>query len=93
MAPDLIYHNGVVLTMEPGRQAAQALAVQAGKILAVGTNADALALAAGSTHVLDLRGRTVLPGFNDAHCHRIGDRDVAGSATPQDAIAATLTSA
>jgi hypothetical protein len=39
---------------------------------------------------VDLRGRTVLPGFNDSHCHRIGDRSVAGFATAQEAIAATL---
>jgi predicted amidohydrolase YtcJ len=92
VAPDVIYHNGVVLTMEPGSQPAQALAVRDGKILAVGTSADVLALAAGSTHIIDLKGRAVLPGFNDAHCHRIGDRDAGGYARAQDAIAATLAS-
>jgi predicted amidohydrolase YtcJ len=87
---DTIYHNGVVLTMEPGQPAVQAIAIKGDKIIAVGSNTSVLAHAAATTKVVNLSGRTILPGFNDAHCHRIGDRSVAGFSTAQEAIAATL---
>jgi predicted amidohydrolase YtcJ len=90
LTADFIYHNGIILTMVPGQPPAQALAVKDDKIIAVGSDASVLALAAAATKVIDLTGRTLLPGFNDAHCHRIGDRAVAGFASAQDAIAATL---
>ncbi|HEY0640029.1 MAG TPA: amidohydrolase family protein [Pseudonocardiaceae bacterium] len=71
--PEVIYHNAVVLTMEPGRPRAQAIAVRDGRILAVGDDAGVLALRRGPTRVVDLGGRTVLPGFIDSHAHWIGD--------------------
>jgi predicted amidohydrolase YtcJ len=87
---DTIYHNGIVLTMVAGQLPAQALAIKGDKIIAVGSNASVLALTSAATKVVDLAGRTLLPGFNDSHCHRIGDRAAAGFATAQEAIAATL---
>jgi predicted amidohydrolase YtcJ len=71
--PEVIYHNGVVLTMEAGQPRAEAIAVRDGRILAVGDDDSVLALRQRQTRVVDLGGRTVLPGFIDSHAHWIGD--------------------
>ena len=67
--PEMILHNGKIVTMNDGATIAQALAVRQGKFLAVGTNAEILRLAGPKTVRIDLRGRTVLPGFIDTHSH------------------------
>ena len=70
-APDLVIVNADVWTME-GKQsgpAPTALAVAGGRILAVGTDDEVRGLADGQTQVLDGVGRTVVPGFMDAHTH------------------------
>lgn len=72
-APEVIYRNGVVLTMEAGQPRAEAVAIGRGRILAVGSDDDVLALRSRTTRVVDLGGRTVLPGFIDSHAHWIGD--------------------
>ena len=64
-----VYRNGTILTMDSGGSQAQALAVRGGTILAVGTDAEVMALADQHTVVTDLRGRTMLPGFIDGHSH------------------------
>lgn len=72
---DAIYHNGVVVTMDdaaPQGQAqavAQAVALSGTKILAVGTDAAVMKYRGPSTKVTDLKGKTVVPGFIDAHSH------------------------
>ncbi len=71
--PDVIYHNGVVLTMDDGLPRAEAVAIRNGRILAVGDDEAVLALRKRPTRVVDLGGRTVLPGFIDSHAHWIGD--------------------
>lgn len=71
--PEMIYHNGVVLTMEAGQPRAEAIAVRSGRIVAVGDDDRVLALRESPTRVVDLGGRTVLPGFIDSHAHWIGD--------------------
>jgi predicted amidohydrolase YtcJ len=72
-APEVIYHNGVVLTMEETRPRAEAVAIGRGRLLAVGDDDSVLALGSRTTRVVDLGGRTVLPGFIDSHAHWIGD--------------------
>ena len=67
--PETILHNGKIVTMNDSATIAQALAVRQGKLLAVGTNAEILRLAGPKTVRIDLRGRTVLPGFIDTHSH------------------------
>jgi len=67
--PDTILHNGKIVTMNDRATIAQALAVRQGKLLAVGTNGEILRLAGPKTARIDLRGRTVLPGFIDTHSH------------------------
>jgi predicted amidohydrolase YtcJ len=69
----LIFHNGVVLTMDPGRPTAEAIAVAGEKIEAVGSNADILALRRPDTTVINLQGRTLMPGFVDPHTHLFND--------------------
>jgi predicted amidohydrolase YtcJ len=67
---DLVVVNGVVRTMDPvGPQIAEAIAARAGRIVAVGDNADIDSFVGPRTTVLDCRGDTVLPGFVDGHCH------------------------
>jgi len=66
---DLLLKNANILTVDGNDSTAQALAVQAGRFLAVGSNQDLEGLAGTGTRLIDARGRTVLPGFIDAHCH------------------------
>ncbi|MFQ5723330.1 MAG: amidohydrolase [Terriglobia bacterium] len=66
---DLALLNGNIYTGEPGLGRVQALAVQSGKIVAAGMNDDILAWIGSNTDIIDLEGRFVMPGFNDAHTH------------------------
>lgn len=65
----LVLVSGRILTMDAGDTVAEALAVQGEHIAAVGTDQQVLELASSGTEVVDLRGRTVVPGFIDAHAH------------------------
>ena len=67
--PDLILHNAKVVTVDEKFSIHQAVAVEGDKILAVGTNADVLKLRGAGTEVLDLQGKTVIPGLIDSHTH------------------------
>ncbi|MBI4480258.1 MAG: amidohydrolase family protein [Acidobacteria bacterium] len=71
-APDLILHNGKVITVDSNFSIAQAVAVTGNKISAVGTNDAVLALAGSGTQRIDLKGRTVTPGLIDTHRHMYG---------------------
>ena len=66
---DLILHNGQVLTVNAQDEVAEAIAVRDGLILAVGSDAQIMALQDEHTEVVDLQGSTVLPGFVAAHEH------------------------
>jgi hypothetical protein len=68
MATTLLY-NATLLTQDPAQPMAQALAIRDGRIQAVGSNDDILNLATAQTRKIDLGGRVVIPGFNDAHVH------------------------
>lgn len=72
MQADLLLFNGQIYTMDDQLPYAQALAVRAGHIIAVGDDAQVRALAGPDTEHLDLHGRTVLPGLTDAHIHLVG---------------------
>lgn len=67
--PDLILYNGNFWTVDPRNPRAEAVAISSGRFLAIGRNQEVLALAAGSAKKIDLGGKTVLPGFIDAHSH------------------------
>jgi predicted amidohydrolase YtcJ len=79
-APDLILNNARIHTLDEGERTVEALATNGGTIAAAGTNAEVLALRGPHTRVVDLQGRTVVPGFYDAHPHldRMGLRDLCG---------------
>ncbi len=66
---DLILRNARVLTMDPDAPRAQAVALAAGRVLAVGTDADIAALAGPGTRQVDAGGASVLPGFIESHLH------------------------
>lgn len=69
---DLIVTGARVYTVDAAHPMAQALAVRAGRIVFVGSAAEAMVLRGQNTRVLDLPGRTVLPGLIDAHVHLTG---------------------
>jgi predicted amidohydrolase YtcJ len=69
---DLILTGGEVYLVDAARSWAQAVAVKAGRIAAVGTDAQIRALAGPRTEVIGLAGRMVLPGFQDSHVHASG---------------------
>ena len=67
--PDLILYNGNILTVNDREPRAEAVAVRQDRFLAVGSNSDVLHLASAATKKIDLGGKTVTPGFIDAHSH------------------------
>jgi predicted amidohydrolase YtcJ len=69
VVPDLILFHGRVLTVDPRDSIAQGIAVRDGKIIAVGTDRDILAMAGAATRRIDLHGRTATPGLIDSHAH------------------------
>jgi predicted amidohydrolase YtcJ len=69
---DLIVTGARIYTVDPARPVAQALAVREGRLVLVGGAAEAAALRGPNTRLLDLPGRTILPGLVDAHAHLMG---------------------
>lgn len=69
---DIVFKNGNIYTAKDGAPKAQAIAVKGDRILLVGSNEDAQKVTGANTHVIDLKGNTVLPGMVDAHQHLMG---------------------
>jgi predicted amidohydrolase YtcJ len=69
---DIVFKNGNVYTANDKAPQAQAIAVKADRIVFVGTNAAAQRFVGANTRVVDLQGKTVLPGFTDSHQHLSG---------------------
>ena len=67
-AEDLAVVNGNVITMEPDTPSAEAVLIHDGRIIYVGTTEDVRRLAP-AVQTFDCEGRTIVPGFIDAHCH------------------------
>ncbi|HSI18541.1 MAG TPA: amidohydrolase [Sphingomonas sp.] len=92
---DIIIENARVITMDPRRPHADAVAIRGGEILAVGTRAEVSAIAAEATRRIDASGASVLPGFIDSHIHlftggaQLKSLSLAGL-TGFDAIAAAI---
>jgi predicted amidohydrolase YtcJ len=72
---DVIYVNGSIITVDPSKPYAEAFAVTNGRFSAVGSNAEIRKLATPATKIIDLKGMTVTPGFNDVHLHPTGVYD------------------
>lgn len=90
-APDAIYINGKIVTVDPRFTIAEAIAVTGGKFEAVGKNTDIQKLAGSATRIIDLRGRTVIPGLEDSHLHNAGGGpgvDLSNARTLADVLAA-----
>lgn len=68
---DLIVHNAKIYTVDDGFTIQEAFAVKDGKFIAVGTN-KALLNNYQSDNIVDAKGKSIYPGFNDAHCHFYG---------------------
>ena len=68
-APDLVLINAKVLTLDQRSTVTEAVAVRDGKILATGSSASIKSLAGARTRVLDVSGKTVIPGLIDTHAH------------------------
>jgi predicted amidohydrolase YtcJ len=74
---DLAYINGTIYTVDAGFNTASALAVKDGKFTYVGDDDGAQAHIGPATEVVDLDGRTIIPGLHDAHVHiRYGEREL-----------------
>ena len=71
IAADLIFYNGKIITVDSNFSIASALAVKDDKFLTLGQDNDILSWAGSSTRTVDLQGKTVTPGFIDAHIHAI----------------------
>lgn len=69
--PELILINGRIATQDERRSLAQAVAVRDGRFAAVGSNEEIMARRAAQSEIIDLGGRTVIPGLNDSHMHPI----------------------
>src|SRR5579859_2658657 len=67
--PDLILYNANIMTVDPAQPNAQAVAIAAGRFLAVGSNDDIRGMSKAGTRQVDIGGKTVVPGFIDAHTH------------------------
>src|SRR5690348_11545020 len=67
--PDLILYNASILTVDPAQPRAQAVAIAAGRFVAVGSNEDIRGMSKPGTRQVDIGGKTVVPGFIDAHTH------------------------
>ncbi|PYM00187.1 MAG: amidohydrolase [Verrucomicrobia bacterium] len=90
---DRIFINGNIYTVNEKQRHAEAIAVHRDRIIFVGTNADAEKFRGDKTHIVDLAGKTVLPGLTDSHCHifGIGEREMTlnleGTNTREDFLA------
>jgi predicted amidohydrolase YtcJ len=69
---DLVFKNGNVYTVDDARPKAEAVAIKGDRILFVGSNSDAEKYVGSNTRVVDLGGKTMLPGMTDAHHHLSG---------------------
>jgi predicted amidohydrolase YtcJ len=69
--PDTVLVNGKIVTVDRSSSTREALAIREGRIVALGTSAEIRRLAGGATRVIDLQGRTVIPGLIDSHMHAI----------------------
>jgi predicted amidohydrolase YtcJ len=81
----IVLHNGKVLTVDGNFSIAQGVAIRGNQIAAVGTNAAVLDLAGSGTTVIDLKGRTVIPGLIDTHqhIHNYAEGSYGASLTPE----------
>lgn len=71
-AADLIVHNAKVITVDARFTVSEAIAVERGRLIAVGSNKEILRKRRADTRVIDAKGRMILPGLIDSHVHPLG---------------------
>lgn len=91
-SPDTVLVNGKVFTSNPSQPWAEALAVSGERVVAVGDSATIGGAAGGSTRRIDLAGRVVIPGLNDAHLTLSGATPASVRVLGADALAQGVTS-
>lgn len=69
---DLIVHDARIHTVDAARPLARAMAIRDGRVVFVGSEREAMSLRGANTRLLDLDGRTIIPGMIDAHAHLLG---------------------
>lgn len=69
---DLVLIDGIIATVEDDNPTAEAVAIKEGKIIAVGSTNDIENYLGKTTQVIDLKGKFVMPGFNESHAHFLG---------------------
>ncbi len=85
-SPELVLHHGKIFTADTATPFVEALAIRDGRIVRIGTDAEVLAAAAADARRVDLGGRTVVPGFNDAHDHIVPTMTGVSFATGTDPL-------
>jgi predicted amidohydrolase YtcJ len=73
---DLIIRDARIVTVDKSFSTARAAAIRDGRFIAVGSDAEVMKAAGPKTRVVDLHGKTVLPGFNDTHVHLTAGEDL-----------------
>jgi predicted amidohydrolase YtcJ len=68
---DILFQGGRIYTMDAARSWADSIAVAGGRIVYVGSAAEAQRFCGPRTRIVDLQGKMVLPGFHDSHCHPV----------------------
>ncbi len=92
---DLIFYNGKVATMDDQDTICQAVAIEGNKIKAIGSDDEILSMKGEDTDLVDLKGRLMVPGFNDSHMHLLSYgysltmADLNGSRSVEDVIERT----
>lgn len=90
---DLVITNANIRTMDTKRTIARSIAMLNGKIIAIGSDADTKSLVGANTRVIDAGGKTIVPGFNDAHVHfmetgqQLSSVDLRSAQTPEEFVA------
>jgi predicted amidohydrolase YtcJ len=69
---ELVLYNGNIITVDDDMPRAESVAVSGERIVYVGSSETALSLASKDTELVDLKGKTLIPGFNDDHTHTLG---------------------
>ncbi len=72
MPAETVFRNGIVITIDEKQPSASAIAVRNGRIISVGDDQQIADEIGPNTRVIDLDGRTLMPGINDNHCHPMG---------------------
>lgn len=92
LSADLVIKNANIRTMDAKRTVARSIAMLNGKIIAVGSDADTASLVGKNTRVIDAGGKTIIPGFNDAHVHfmetgsQLSSVDLRDAKTPEEFV-------